>query len=229
MKNSKLSLSRVISAVVESRKIFRKLKSYVTYRFAATIQIVIVLTLLILISDCSVNSLFVVLLALFNDLTMLPIAYDIQQASASPENPDVYKLLLMSSGLGIMETGASLLFAYGALPSGLGEGDYIVEPKCTKQVQAAIWLQMFIAAELLIFSARAPTYLWISLRPSAALFSSVMAGNVVVSLMAYYSSTFGALPLIDILLIWSYNIVCLTLIDLAKVKSTITLGFNLHK
>lgn len=72
------------SAVVESRRIFRKLKAYVTYRFAATIQIVTVLTAIIFISDCSVNSLYIVLLALFNDLTMLPIAYDYQVARYQP-------------------------------------------------------------------------------------------------------------------------------------------------
>jgi magnesium-transporting ATPase (P-type) len=44
------------SAVVESRRIFRKLKSYVTYRFAASMQIVIVLTLLIYISNCPIDS-----------------------------------------------------------------------------------------------------------------------------------------------------------------------------
>ena len=89
-------LSAIYSAVVESRRIFRKLKAYVIYRFAATIQIVIVLTLVIFISDCPINSLFVILLALFNDLTMLPIAYDRQQASAVPENPEVGKMLLLS-------------------------------------------------------------------------------------------------------------------------------------
>ena len=90
----------IFSAVVESRRIFRKLKSYVTYRFAATIQIVIVLTLFIYLSNCPINSLFIILLALFNDLTMLPIAYDVQVASSKPENPDVKRILAVSFVLG---------------------------------------------------------------------------------------------------------------------------------
>ena len=44
-------------------------------------QIVVVLTLLIYISNCPIDSLMIVLLALFNDLTMLPIAYDRQQVN----------------------------------------------------------------------------------------------------------------------------------------------------
>lgn len=99
---------------MESRRIFRKLKSYVTYRFAATIQIVIVLTLLIYISNCPINSLYIILLALFNDLTMLPIAYDNQQASVVPEQPNVNQMLKLSAMLGLLETCFSLLWAYGA-------------------------------------------------------------------------------------------------------------------
>ena len=105
--------------MVESRRIFRKLKSYVIYRFAATIQIVIVLTVLIFVSNCPINSLFIVLLALFNDLTMLPIAYDQQQVSKDPENPSVENILRLSILLGLMETGFTLLYAYAAVDTGI--------------------------------------------------------------------------------------------------------------
>lgn len=61
-------LSAIYMAVVESRRIFRKLKSYVVYRFCATIQIVICLSTFIFASNCAIDSLFIILLALFNDL-----------------------------------------------------------------------------------------------------------------------------------------------------------------
>jgi H+-transporting ATPase len=148
-------LSAIYSAVVESRRIFRKLKAYVTYRFAATIQIVIVLTLLIFISNCTIDSTFVIILALFNDLTMLPIAYDHQLAGSLPEDPNVFKILSVSLVLGCAETCASLLFAYGNSSSNIFSQKWEMRD-CDKPAQAAVWLQMFIAAELLIFSARAP-------------------------------------------------------------------------
>jgi len=135
--------------VVESRRIFRKLKAYVTYRFAATIQIVIVLTLLIFISNCPLNPTFVIILALFNDLTMLPIAYDNQLASSKPENPDVLRMLTLSGAFGVLETIFSMIFAYAAKPSHIFKGDFDVET-CSTETQAAIWLQMFIAAEVWI-------------------------------------------------------------------------------
>eukprot|EP01038_Epipyxis_sp_PR26KG_P007486 gene7486-10201_t len=212
-------LSAIYSAVVESRRIFKKLKSYVTYRFAATIQIVLVLTILIFASNCPINSTFVIILALFNDITMLPIAYDNQNASSIPENPDVIKMLSVSAALGSLETVFSLLFAYGAGPSKLFKGDFTIvgQEGCSDPTQAAIWLQMFIAAEFLIFAARASKYIWISLPPSIPLFVSVMTGCLVVSFMAALSSFFGSLAVVDIVLIWVYDFVCLFFLDCLKV------------
>jgi H+-transporting ATPase len=212
-------LSAIYSAVVESRRIFRKLKAYVTYRFAATIQIVVVLTLLIFISDCAVNSLYVILLALFNDLTMLPIAYDKQQASAVPEQPEVGKMLMLSLMLGMLESGASMLYAYGAKDSDLfvHSEDYDID-MCDKTLQAGVWLQMSIAAELLIFSARAPTYMWTSISPSMPLTISVLSGCVLTTVLAGAFDYFGGLPIQDMAIIWLYNIVVIIVIDICKVE-----------
>lgn len=209
-------LSAIYSAVVESRRIFRKLKAYVIYRFAATIQIVIVLSLVIFISDCPINSLFVILLALFNDLTMLPIAYDRQQASKVPENPEVGKMLLLAGILGALETLFSMVFAYGAGPSGLFHADYDMET-CDKKMQAAVWLQMSIAAELLIFSARAPSFIFTSIAPSSALFLSVIFGCLLTTVLAGVFKYFGKLPITDMILIWVYDVICLLVIDICKV------------
>eukprot|EP00604_Paraphysomonas_vestita_P003626 CAMPEP_0174818984 /NCGR_PEP_ID=MMETSP1107-20130205/1963_1 /TAXON_ID=36770 /ORGANISM="Paraphysomonas vestita, Strain GFlagA" /LENGTH=926 /DNA_ID=CAMNT_0016031695 /DNA_START=303 /DNA_END=3083 /DNA_ORIENTATION=+ len=209
-------LSAIYSAVVESRRIFRKLKAYVIYRFAATIQIVIVLSLVIFVSNCPINSLFVILLALFNDLTMLPIAYDRQQASAVPENPEVGKMLLLALLLGALETLFSMVFAYGAGPSGLFHAEYDMDT-CDKKMQSAVWLQMSIAAELLIFSARAPSFIFTSIPPSPALASSVIFGCLLTTVLAGVFKYFGRLPITDMLLIWAYDIICLIVIDICKV------------
>lgn len=188
-----------------------------TYRFAATIQIVIVLTLLIFISDCPINPTFVIILALFNDLTMLPIAYDNQCASSLPEDPDVVKMLSVSFALGVLETCFSLIFAYAVDTSNIFKGDYHIS-SCSTSTQAIIWLQIFIAAEFLIFSTRAAKYVPISLPPSIALFCSVLLGCFVASIMAAASSTFGSIPVVDIVLVWIYDFLGLCCCDVLKVQ-----------
>ncbi len=230
-------LSAIYHGVVESRRIFRKLKSYITYRFAASIQIVLCLSILIFASNCSINPTYIILLALFNDLTMLPIAYDSQCASKNPENPDVKKILFMSASLGLLETFFTILFAYGINASGLSKS-YLDVEMCaditvinpdesnpySKAIQGAIWLQMFIAAEILIFSARAPTVFSLYLMPSPYLMVSVIIGCIIASGMANLYMSFGGLPAQDIFLIWLYNIIALIIIDFIKVKILQFLG-----
>lgn len=223
-------LSAIYNAVVESRRIFRKLKSYITYRFAASIQIVLVLAVLIFASNCLVNPLYVILLALMNDLTMLPIAYDSQMASAGPEVPDVNKILFMSLVLGACETFFSLLFAYGIHSTSImkscddiaicaySQDDPKNAPKSSFSVQALIWLQMFVSSELLIFSARAPSHAMLFLQPSIALVISVGTGIFLACILCNQTAYFGALYSVDIWMVVLYCVFCLIIIDFVKVK-----------
>lgn len=125
-------------------------------------------------------------------------------------------MLLVSLVLGVTETVMSLIFAYGIHRSSIFQGRYIVGT-CSTETQAIIWVQMFIAAELLIFSTRAPSFFVVSLAPSLALTCSVLLGCIVVSLMACLSKMFGGLDVRDILLIWAYDIVGLFVLDVMKV------------
>jgi H+-transporting ATPase len=223
-------LSAVYSAVVESRRIFKKLKAYVTYRIAASIQIVTVLAILILANNCSIKPLFIILLALFNDITMLPIAYDYQQASLKPENPDVTRMLLTSLVLGSLETAFSLLFAYTAGSNGftsLFVNGYSYNYKNCRgntsniddlRVEAAIFIQMFISAELLIFSTRAPKYFLTSHKPSLSLIIGVFLGLVIMTTFVVNIKSFGKLPLQDVLIIYAYCVICFFFVDFIKVK-----------
>ena len=210
-------LGAIYDAVLESRKIFLKLKSYVIYRFAATIQIVTVLSVIIFASNCAIDSLYIILLALFNDLTMLPIAYDVQQASIKPETPDVFQVLLLAALYGALETGFSLFYAYGASSMNLTDGEVDMD-SCDSASQAAVWLQISIASELLIFSARSPSYIWNSIAPSSGLMFSILTGCIITSLLAGCFDYFGGLSIEEISIIWAYDICSLIVLDLAKVQ-----------
>merc|ERR1719238_393917 len=63
-------LSPIFTAICESRRIFKRLKSYVIYRICVTVQVVA-----FLYNDIF-EALYIILLALFHDLTIVTIAYD---------------------------------------------------------------------------------------------------------------------------------------------------------
>lgn len=123
---------------------------------------------------------------------------------------------MLSGLLGLMETGFTLLWAYVSDQTGFFQSDFKIS-ECGRQAQAGVWVQMSIAAELLIFSARAPSYIFLSVPPSIALFSSVIFGCFLFSLFAAVIPYFGYLHINDIIIIWAYDIICLFVIDCVKV------------
>jgi len=209
-------LSAVFGAVVESRKIFARLFSYVSYRLASTIQILLYLSILVYFFDCTLDPLYVILLALLNDVTMLPIAEDRQTASAEPEHAEIGTVIGFSTMLGVMQSFVSLVF-YFLMDRGLvkGIGSH-VEHGWPKDVHAqnAIWLQVSIAAEFLIFTARAPGLFFFS-RPSTELIFSTMAGNVLATLLAIYAFE-DPLDWEEVARIWLFDLAALFLVDWVK-------------
>merc|ERR550532_3296356 len=86
---TKDGLSPIYTAIQISRRIFKRLKSYVIYRICITVQVVFFLAALALFFDLRFKALYIILLALFHDLQIVTIAYDKQVASPFPETPTV--------------------------------------------------------------------------------------------------------------------------------------------
>merc|ERR1712050_459463 len=95
-------LSPIFTAIQISRRIFKRLKSYVIYRICITVQVVFFLAALALCFNLRFKALYIILLALFHDLQLVTIAYDHQVAEAMPETPTVLGLILQSYAMGIL-------------------------------------------------------------------------------------------------------------------------------
>jgi len=220
-------LSAVFRAVVESRKIYARLHAYVTYRLATTIQILVSLTLIVLAFNCEMNTLYIVLLALLNDVTMIPIAHDRQVASVSPVVPSVRELVAFSITLGLFQAAFTMVF-YAFMDTWISGdlspsnqaaiGDTLVATQgffCNDYAQVALWLQISISAELLIFVTRSPGLFFLS-RPSLGIIvSTLVCGVVLCSILAKYAFKPG-LHWDDIGKIWAFDLVCMVILDLVK-------------
>merc|ERR1711953_953191 len=111
---TKDGLSPIYTAIQISRRIFKRLKSYVIYRICITVQVVFFLAALALIYDLRFRALYIILLALFHDLQIVTIAYDHQVAEKRPETPTVLGLILQSYAMGILMFAQTImLIEYG--------------------------------------------------------------------------------------------------------------------
>merc|ERR1719247_3118111 len=70
---TKEGLSPIFTAIVQSRKIFKRLKAYVIYRICVTVQVVAFLCVVSFVYNEVFEALYIILLALFHDLTILYI------------------------------------------------------------------------------------------------------------------------------------------------------------
>merc|ERR1719158_1941161 len=95
-------LSPIFTAIQISRRIFKRLKSYVIYRICITVQVVFFLAALAFFYNLRFRALYIILLALFHDLQIVTIAYDNQEAGKKPETPTVVGLLAQSWTMGIL-------------------------------------------------------------------------------------------------------------------------------
>lgn len=137
---------------MESRRIYQRLRSYVLYRLSATVHIVCLLSILIFVYDQSIAAIYIILLALLNDITMVMVAYDNVVPSKVPEIPTVAGLLVLSVFLGIAMMAFSLMFyilGFYMLTSKYAAGAHLYR-------ETVLYLQVSLSIELLIFNCREP-------------------------------------------------------------------------
>jgi H+-transporting ATPase len=206
-------LSPIYGAVLESRRIFARIKAYVVYRIAASLILVLTLSIILFASGCGVNSLLVIILALLNDISMIPVAYDNAKATKHPQLPDATKLAIMAGYYAFMHStfGLAFIFIMGDDTNSFFEG--LSLNQCQGEAQGFIWLNLVLVTEFAIFSVRAPGFFW-QFTPSPLLIGSVLltcAGSTIVAALVQ------GLEGEPTLAVWIFNIVVFILVDLLKV------------
>ena len=139
-------LSVIIDAVDEARRIFERMTSYAIYRITETIRIMFFVVLAMLVFDFyPITAIMIILLAFFNDLPIMAIAYDNTWLEPKPVRWDMRRILSVGTSLGligVVETFGLLLI--GKLWMGMTIGE----------IQTFIFLKLAVAGHLTLFVAR---------------------------------------------------------------------------
>eukprot|EP00873_Tetraselmis_striata_P002602 jgi/Tetstr1/422866/TSEL_013657.t1 len=102
-------LGVIIDAVIGSREIFQRMKTYAKYTVSVTIRICFTFGLLTVIHDWYFPPLLIVLLAIFNDGAMIALSKDRVTASANPDAWFLSKVFGAGFGYGLVQALSSLL------------------------------------------------------------------------------------------------------------------------
>lgn len=202
-------LSTIVKAVEEARRIFERMNSYAVYRITETIRIMVFVVLAMLIYGFyPITAVMIILLAFFNDIPIMTIAYDRTPLDPAPVRWDMRRVLTVSTVMGLAGTAGSFLMLYLAL-------DWLHLPMA--KVQTYIFLKMAVAGHLTLFVARARGAYWRKPYPAPVMIWSAVATKVAATLLCAWG--LGLVTPInwrDIALVWGYSIVWSGVTDTAK-------------
>jgi H+-transporting ATPase len=205
---TKLGLSVIIDSIKESRKIFQRMNNYAIYRIAETIRVLFFIVASILVFNFyPVNAVMIVLLALFNDVPIMAIAYDNVRYANRPEKWNMRTVLMVSSLLGVVGVISSFLIFY--------IGNVVLQLNLGL-LQAFIFLKLAVAGHLTIFVTRTRGHFW-SIRPSGLLFWSAVVTKIMATLIVVYGVFVSPIGWELAGLVWAYALVAFVITDFIKV------------
>jgi H+-transporting ATPase len=215
-------LSVIVSAVEEARKIFERMNSYAIYRIVETIRIMFFVVLaMVFFNFYPITAIMIILLALFNDVPIMAIAYDNTQLDPSPVKWNMRRVLTISTVLGLTGVAGSFLML-------------IIAKNWLKldiaQIQTFVFLKMAVAGHLTLFVTRTPRMFLKKPYPSPILLWSAIVTKVLASLFVMYP--FGLIAPIHwktVGIIWAYCIFWLFMGDLAKLAVLKHLKMSSHR
>jgi len=202
-------LSVIIRAVEEARRIFERMNSYAIYRIMETIRIMFFVVLAIIFFNFyPITAIMIILLALFNDVPIMAIAFDHTLIDPQPVRWQMHRVLTVATVLGLIGVAGSfvmLIIAKNYLHFDVG------------QIQTFIFLKMAVAGHLTLFVTRTPRFFLAKPHPAPLLFWSAVATKLLATLFVVYP--FGLITPISwraVGIIWAYCLAWLLMADLAK-------------
>ena len=205
---TKPGLSVIIDAIKEARKTFQRMNNYSLYRIAETIRVLFfIVASIIVFNFYPVNAVMIVLIALFNDVPIMAIAYDNVKYSSQPERWNMRSVLMVSTLLGIVGVFSSFgIFYIGVVVLNL--------PLPT--LQAFIFLKLAVAGHLTIFVTRTRGHFW-SIKPGGLLLWSAVITKIIATLIVVYGVLVAPIGWGLAAFVWAYALAAFVLTDFLKV------------
>ncbi len=204
-------LSVIIDAIEEARRIFERMNAYAIYRISETIRIMFFVVLTMIFFDFyPITAIMIILLAFFNDVPIMAIAYDRTGLEKRPVRWEMRQVITVATAMGVV----GVIGSFGMLLLAM---DWLRLD--VAQIQTYIFLKMAVAGHLVLFVARSKGYLWQRPWPAPLMIWSALITKLAATLLAAYG--FGLITPIswpEIALIWGYSIASALVTDSVKVQ-----------
>lgn len=214
-------LSVIIQAIETARQIFERMTSYVIYRVAMSIDIMVfvVLCMILFPGVTPLTAIMIIVLALLDDIPIMSIAYDNTLISPKPLRWRMGRVLTVSSVLGMFSLFQTfLLFCVGLHLERTGAA--VAGFTLTRDMlQTMTFLQLVAGGHLLLFVTRNPGSFFRPPYPGKILFSAIVGTQILAALLAGFGLLMPRLPWTLQGFVWLYNLIGMCAADLVKCAS----------
>lgn len=204
-------LSTITTAVEEARRIFERMNSYAIYRINETIRIMIFVVLVMMVYDFyPITAIMIILLAFFNDLPIMTIAYDKTKVEEKPVRWNMHRVLAVSTVMGVSGTIGTFVMLYLAL-------HWL--KLSIPEVQTFIFLIMVVSGHMSLFVARARSWYITRPYPAPVMIWAAVGTKIVATLVCLYPMGLMApISWFDVAIVWVFSIAWSFVTDSAKVS-----------
>jgi H+-transporting ATPase len=201
-------LSVIIDGIAEARRIFERMTSYVLYRIAMTIAIMVFVVLAsIYYHFFPLTAIMLIALALLDDVPIMTIAFDNASVPPQPVKWELDRVLVLSSVLGLL----GVIQSFGLLY--LGDTLHHLDHP---QLQTMMFLQLVAGGHLMLFVTRTRGAFWKPPYPNSKLFFAIVATQIAAVLMCSQGWLVPSLPWGIIGFVWAYNLAWMVVQDVVK-------------
>src|SRR5437773_4321895 len=201
-------LSVIIEGIAEARRIFERMTSYVLYRIAMTIAIMVFVVLAsIYYHFFPLTAIMLIALALLDDVPIMTIAFDNASVPPQPVKWELDRVLVISSVLGLL----GVIQSFGLLY--LGDTLHHLDHS---HLQTMMFLQLVAGGHLMLFVTRTRGVFWKPPYPNSKLFFAIVATQIVAVLMCSQGWLVPPLHWRIIGFVWGYNLVWMIVQDVVK-------------
>jgi len=214
-------LSVIVSAVLTSRAIFQRMKNYTIYAVSITIRIVLGFMLIALIWRFDFSPFMVLIIAILNDGTIMTISKDRVRPSPVPDSWKLREIFATGVVLGAYMAVMTVVFFWIAHDTDIVTEKFGLKSISgnTDELTAALYLQVSIISQALIFVTRSRSWSFIE-RPGLLLVTAFIAAQLVATVIAVYAS-WGFARIEGIgwgwaAFIWVYSVITYIPLDILK-------------
>jgi len=219
-------LGVINTAILRSRIIFQRMKSYSTYAVSITVRIVLTFFLLTMIFNYFFPPVLILILAITNDGTMLAISKDRVRPSPGPEKWNLFEVFGVASAIAVYLTGCTLLLFSLARETQMFESWFHLRELNDQELRGLIYLNVSITGFAALLVVRTQRFFW-EMRPSWFLIGALIISQTVATIIAVYGFNgypnerlgFRGIGWAWALAVWIWSVLWVLPMDLVKIAA----------